>query len=119
MVPAGTSMQRSPTLPLLDRGDILIDGGNSYYIDDIPRSKELQRRDPLRRRRHQRRRLGPGTRLLHDDRRRPDVVEQLDPMFVTLAPGPGDVPRTPGRESLVAPPSRAICTAVPTAPAIS
>ena len=57
--------------PRLQKGDILIDGGNSYYIDDIRRAKELAaKRHPLRRRRHQRRRLGSGARLLHDDRRR-------------------------------------------------
>ena len=55
----------------LDAGDIVIDGGNSYYIDDIRRAKELSAKgihyvDV----RHQRRRLGPRARLLPDDRRR-------------------------------------------------
>ena len=55
----------------LDVGDIVIDGGNSYYIDDIRRAKELSAKGihyvDLR---HQRRRLGARTRLLPDDRRR-------------------------------------------------
>ena len=73
MVPAG----RSPTRPspswrsAFEPGDIIIDGGNSYYRDDIDRAKGLSRPgDPLRRLRHQWRRLGPGARLLPDDRRR-------------------------------------------------
>ena len=52
-------------------GDILIDGGNSYYVDDIRRAKELAtKKHPLRRCRNKRRRLGSGARLLHDDWRR-------------------------------------------------
>ena len=72
MVPAAVVDQTiADLLPHLEAGDILIDGGNSYYVDDIRRAKELAaERDPLRRRRHQRRRVGPGARLLHDDRRR-------------------------------------------------
>ena len=58
-------------LPLLENGDIVIDGGNSHYVDDIRRAKELSREGhPLRGRRDERRRLGPRARLLHDDRRR-------------------------------------------------
>ena len=89
-------------LPHLERGDILIDGGNSYYIDDIRRAKELTSKGhSLCRCRHQRRRLGPRARLLHDDRRRtPKSVKHLDPIFATLAPGRGDIPRTPGREKV-------------------
>ena len=56
--------------------------------------------DPLRGRGDERRRLGPGARLLHDDWRRKEVVQHLDPIFSTLAPGAGDIPRTPGREKL-------------------
>ncbi len=49
-----------------------------------------------------------------------DVVKHLDPIFATLAPGIGDIPRTPGREKAsAAPPSRATCTAGPTALATS
>ena len=51
-------------------------------------------------RRHQRRRLGPGARLLHDDRRADQAVRRLDPIFKTLAPGVGDITRTPGREQV-------------------
>ena len=52
-------------------GDIIIDGGNSYYRDDIRRAQALKPiGHPLRRRRHQRRRLRPRARLLPDDRRR-------------------------------------------------
>ena len=49
-----------------------------------------------------------------------EVVQRLDPIFKTLAPGTGDHPaHARARKSAAAPPSRAICTAVPTAPAIS
>ena len=73
MVPAAVvdATHRTTSLPLLEAGDMLIDGGNSYYVDDIRRAKELApKRHPLRRRRHERRRVGPRARLLHDDRRR-------------------------------------------------
>ena len=93
---------RTSSSPLLEPGDILIDGGNSYYIDDIRRAKELARQgDPLRRRRHQRRRLGPRARLLHDDRRR-----RRRPCSTSIRssrrsrPGRGDIARTPGREKV-------------------
>ena len=72
MVPAGVV---EPTLeqlrPLLEADDIVIDGGNSYYRDDITRAAEPEAgRHPLRRRRDERRRVGPGAGLLPDDRRR-------------------------------------------------
>ena len=72
MVPTGVvDNVIADLLPHLERGDILIDGGNSYYIDDIRRAKELDiQGHPLCRRRHERRRLGARPRLLHDDRRR-------------------------------------------------
>ncbi|HTO09137.1 MAG TPA: decarboxylating 6-phosphogluconate dehydrogenase [Myxococcota bacterium] len=86
--------------PLLAPGDVLIDGGNSYYVDDIRRARELSAR-----------RLeyvdvgtsggvfglergycmmigGPG-----------EAVRRLDPIFRTLAPGAGELARTPGREA--------------------
>ncbi len=45
--------------------------------------------------------MGAGARLLHDDRRRDGGrVKRLDPIFATLAPGTGDIPRTPGREKI-------------------
>jgi 6-phosphogluconate dehydrogenase len=88
-------------LPLLEKGDILIDGGNSYYIDDIRRAKELASKgmhyvD-----------VGTSGGVWGLDRGycmmiggEPEVVKRLDPIFATLAPGPGDIPRTPGREKL-------------------
>jgi len=84
---------------LLQPGDTIIDGGNSYYIDDIRRAKELQARRinyvdvgtsggvwGLERGYCQM--IGGPT----------EVVKHLDPIFKTLAPGRGNVPRTPGRE---------------------
>ena len=72
MVPAAVVDKTiADLLPLLEAGDILIDGGNSYYVDDIRRAKELTpQRNPLCGRGNQRRRVGSGARLLHDDRRR-------------------------------------------------
>ena len=101
MVPVGAVDQTiADLLPHLDRGDILIDGGNSYYIDDIRRAKEL----------------GPkgihyvdvGTSggvwglergycmMLGGETQ---AVKHLDPIFASLAPGRGDIARTPGRET--------------------
>ena len=55
---------------LLSPGDIVVDGGNSSYRDDLARAKRLSAsRHPLRRLRHERRSVGPGTRLLSHDRR--------------------------------------------------
>jgi len=86
-------------LPLLDEGDILIDGGNSYYVDDIRRAKELASKgihyvD-----------VGTSGGVWGLERGycmmiggETDVVKHLDPIFATLAPGAGDILRTPGRE---------------------
>jgi len=86
-------------VPKLDPGDILIDGGNSYYIDDIRRAKELKTKGI-----HY---VDVGTsggvwglergycQMIGGEN---DVVKHLDPIFKTLAPGRGDIPRTPGRE---------------------
>jgi 6-phosphogluconate dehydrogenase len=83
----------------LDQGDILIDGGNSYYIDDIRRSKELSAK--------QIHYMDVGTSggvwglergycmMIGGEK---DVVQHLNPIFSTLAPGKGEIPRTPGRE---------------------
>src|SRR5499426_886221 len=88
-------------LPHLSAGDILIDGGNSYYIDDIRRARELAER-----RIHY---VDVGTSGGVWGRERgyclmiggeAEVVKHLDPIFATLAPGAGDVPRTPGREKI-------------------
>ena len=88
-------------LPHLEAGDILIDGGNSYYIDDIRRAKELSPKAI------QYVDVGTSGGVWGLDRGycmmiggEPGVVQHLDPIFATLAPGPGDIPRTPGREKL-------------------
>ena len=71
MVPAGiTGAVIDELAPLLAAGDVIIDGGNSFYGDDIARVRAAGRReDRLRRLRHERRRVRPRTRLLPDDRR--------------------------------------------------
>ncbi len=86
-------------LPLLESGDILIDGGNSYYVDDIRRAKELTPKgihyvD-----------VGTSGGVWGLERGycmmiggEPDVVKHLDGIFATLAPGIGDIERTPGRD---------------------
>ena len=102
MVPAAIVDQEIADIsPYLESGDILIDGGNSYYVDDIRRAKELQTR-----RIHY---VDVGTSggvwglergycmMIGGEK---DVVKRLDPIFKGLAPGPGDIPRTPGREKI-------------------
>src|SRR5512139_2131400 len=86
-------------LPLLAEGDILVDGGNSYYVDDIRRAKELSGRGL-----HY---VDVGTSggvwgltrgyclMIGGET---EVVRRLDPVFRTLAPGRGEIARTPGRE---------------------
>jgi len=86
-------------LPNLEAEDILIDGGNSYYVDDIRRATELKSKGI-----HY---LDVGTSggvwglergycmMIGGE---PDVVKHLDPIFATLAPGIGDIPRTAGRQ---------------------
>jgi 6-phosphogluconate dehydrogenase len=88
-------------LPHLEEGDILIDGGNSYYVDDIRRAKELA---PKRIHYVD---VGTSGGVWGLERGYcmmiggPDqAVQRLDPVFKTLAPGAGDIPRTPGREKL-------------------
>jgi 6-phosphogluconate dehydrogenase len=102
MVPAAVVDQSiADLLPHLEAGDILIDGGNSYYIDDIRRAKELAPKkihyvD-----------VGTSGGVWGLDRGycmmiggEKDVVKHLDPVFSTLAPGVGDASRTPGREAV-------------------
>src|SRR5271154_407074 len=102
MVPAGVVDNTiADLLPLLSPGDILIDGGNSYYVDDIRRAKELAAKkihyvD-----------VGTSGGVWGLERGYcmmiggPDLaVEHLDPVFKTLAPGVGDIPRTAGREKI-------------------
>jgi 6-phosphogluconate dehydrogenase len=102
MVPAAVvDSTIADLLPHLAPGDILIDGGNSYYVDDIRRAKELAGRGV-----HY---VDVGTSGGVWGRERgsclmiggePDVVRRLDPIFAQLAPGIGDIPRTPGRERI-------------------
>src|SRR5579859_7039835 len=102
MVPAAVVDQTITELvPLLDQGDILIDGGNSYYVDDLRRAGELAKKgihyvD-----------VGTSGGVWGLERGycmmiggETDVVQQLDPIFATLGPGIGNIPRTPGREKL-------------------
>ena len=102
MTPAGVvDRVIADLLPLLQNGDILIDGGNSYYVDDIRRSKELAPRGI------QYVDVGTSGGVWGLERGYclmiggPDgAVKHLDPIFKALAPGRGDAPRTPGREKL-------------------
>jgi 6-phosphogluconate dehydrogenase len=102
MVPAAAVDETiASLLPHLESEDILIDGGNSYYVDDIRRAKELA---PKRIHYVD---VGTSGGVWGLDRGycmmiggEKSVVEHLDPIFSTLAPGAGDVPRTPGREKL-------------------
>ncbi len=88
-------------LPHLEPGDILVDGGNSRYVDDIRRAKELAPKKI-----HY---VDVGTSggvwglergycmMIGGER---EAVERLDPVFAALAPGAGDIPRTPGRATI-------------------
>ena len=100
MVPAAVVDQHIDELAdRLDAGDIVIDGGNSYYKDDIVRARRLAEKDI--------RYLDVGTSggvwglergyclMIGGDT---EAVRHLDPLFATLAPGMGDIGRTPGRE---------------------
>jgi 6-phosphogluconate dehydrogenase len=102
MVPAATVDETIGELsPLLDTGDTIIDGGNSYYIDDIERAKGLHSLGI-----HY---LDVGTSggiwglergycmMIGGET---EIVQRLDPIFAALAPGIGNVPRTRGREKL-------------------
>ena len=88
MVPAGIVQATLDQLSgLLEAGDIVIDGGNSYYRDDIAPAAQLASRGSTTSTRHQRRRVGARARLLPDDRRRDRSCSHLDPIFETFAPG--------------------------------
>ncbi len=103
MVPAGDPTEQTVTTlgQKFEAGDIIIDGGNSYFKDDVRRSQKLKERGI-----HY---IDVGTSggvwglergycmMLGGPR---EAVEHLDPIFKTLAPGMGDIPRTPGREKL-------------------
>ncbi len=102
MVPAAVvDTMIADLLPHLEADDVLIDGGNSYYVDDIRRAKELATKrityvD-----------VGTSGGVWGVDRGycmmiggpKP-VVQHLDPIFSTLAPGAGNIPRTPERENV-------------------
>jgi 6-phosphogluconate dehydrogenase len=105
MVPAGAVDSLIQELSSrLQSGDTLIDGGNSYYIDDIRRAKSLETRGIAY--------VDVGTsggvwglergycQMIGGPRQ---VVEHLDPIFKALAPGRGNLPRTPGREKAAGP----------------
>jgi 6-phosphogluconate dehydrogenase len=100
MVPTGAvDNVIADLLPHIERGDILVDGGNSYYIDDIRRAKNLTSKGI-----HY---LDVGTSggvwglergycmMIGGE---VEAVKHLDPIFAALAPGRGDIPRTPARE---------------------
>jgi 6-phosphogluconate dehydrogenase len=102
MVPAAVVDRTiAELLPHLEAGDTLIDGGNSYYVDDIRRAQELAAKkihyvD-----------VGTSGGVWGLDRGycmmiggEAEAVQRLDPIFQQLAPGKGDVPRTPGREKI-------------------
>jgi 6-phosphogluconate dehydrogenase len=103
MLPAGAVTEQAidELAPLLGAGDVLIDGGNTFYKDDIRRAKTLATRGihyvdvgtsggvwGLER----------GYCLMIGGEKA--VVDRLDPVFRTLAPGIGSIPRTPNREQL-------------------
>jgi 6-phosphogluconate dehydrogenase len=103
MVPAGEATEQVVTelAKRMTTGDVIIDGGNSFYKDDVRRMKMIEPRGI-----HY---IDAGTSggvwglergycLMIGGPR--DVVERLDPIFKTLAPGMGSIPRTPGREKL-------------------
>ena len=98
MVPAGAvDAMIAQLMPLLGPGDIIIDGGNSYYVDDLRRAKELAT--------HKMHYVDVGTSggvhgldrgyclMIGGEK---EVVGSLDSIFATLAPGEGDIERTPG-----------------------
>ena len=102
MVPAAVvDSTLAQLVPKLAKDDILIDGGNSYYIDDIRRAEELKKKGL-----HY---VDVGTSggvwglergycmMIGGEN---DTVQRLDPIFKTLAPGIGDIERTPGREKV-------------------
>src|SRR5207302_1472664 len=100
MLPAGkiTETTIDALAKLMDRGDVIIDGGNSFWQDDVRRGKALKA--------HGIHYIDVGTSggvwgldrgycmMIGGDKA---VVDRLDPIFASLAPGAGDIPRTPGR----------------------
>lgn len=102
MVPAGAPTEQtvSAFAERMEAGDIIIDGGNSYFKDDVRRAKALREKgihyaD-----------VGTSGGIWGIDRGycmmiggEAEVIRHLDPIFKTLAPGRGDILRTPGREN--------------------
>src|SRR6201982_1426897 len=102
MLPAGRITEETieALAKLMEPGDAIIDGGNTFWQDDVRRGKQLRERGL-----HY---LDVGTSggiwgiergycmMIGGDKQ---VVDQLDPIFGTLAPGKGDIPHTPGRDS--------------------
>lgn len=102
MLPAGRITEETVARlgDLMGAGDVVIDGGNTFYKDDIRRAKMLAGKDI--------RYVDCGTSggIWGADRGycmmiggEKETVDHLDPIFATLAPGLGDIPRTPGREA--------------------
>ena len=103
MIPAGAATDKTvgALAEKMDAGDIIIDGGNSNFKDDIRRAKELSPKGI-----HY---VDTGTSggvwgvergyclMIGGDK---EAVQRLDPIFRTLAPGEGDIPKTPGRENM-------------------
>jgi 6-phosphogluconate dehydrogenase len=103
MVPAGAPTENTvhELAKHMEAGDVIIDGGNSYFKDDVRRARELKAKglhyvD-----------VGTSGGVWGIDRGYcmmiggpKEVVQRLDPIFKTLAPGRGDIPRTPGRDKL-------------------
>jgi 6-phosphogluconate dehydrogenase len=101
MVPAGgpTEQTVQALAQRMQAGDVIIDGGNSYFKDDVRRSKQLKEKGI-----HY---VDVGTSggvwglergycmMIGGPK---EIIQQLDPVFKTLAPGRGNIPRTPGRE---------------------
>ncbi|MBR0714819.1 phosphogluconate dehydrogenase (NAD(+)-dependent, decarboxylating) [Bradyrhizobium liaoningense] len=101
MLPAGhiTETTIDTLAKLMEAGDVIIDGGNAFWQDDVRRGKALKERGISY--------VDVGTSggvwglergycmMIGGDKA---VVDRLDPIFKTLAPGIGDIPRTPGRE---------------------
>jgi 6-phosphogluconate dehydrogenase len=102
MLPSGkiTEATIDALSKLMESGDVIIDGGNTFWQDDVRRGKALKTRGI-----HY---IDVGTSggvwgidrgycmMIGGDKA---VVDRLDPIFAALAPGPGDIPRTPGREA--------------------
>lgn len=122
MVPAGAATEQiaAELTERLAAGDILVDGGNSFFKDDVRRAARAASRGVHyldvgtsggvwgTERGYCLMIGGPG-----------EAVARLEPVLRTLAPGAGDIPRTPGWRGIRGRPRRASCTAAPPAPGTS